>query len=679
MNRFIGPSRSGRRRRTVFGTLAAFAVLSVLIAQSALAVHDLDFQLDGDIVTTPDGTVGGGTQEFDWQDLFDANGNELGLPAGFDASGFEKDFNNNGNTFLTNDTTTFATGSKDTLPISPGWQCNFDNNVNSKIDVMNAYAASYIASDGDEILYFALERNTNTGTANVAFWFLQGEVTCASTGGSAPFVGDHQDGDILIVSEFTNGGTVSTINAYRWDGDDDTGSLNTVPVAAGVDCRDPATPVGDTICATANTSDNVFTPWLTSNKQDGVGHRLRRAEFFEGGINLTEEDLGGKCFNTFIGDTRSSTSLTATLFDFAGGQLGDCVTTLETTPSVSSVSIGTGSVAVSDFADLTVTGADTWSGTLSFFICGPIATGTCDTDGLQIGSAINVNQDTVMPVESGEATLTSVGRYCWRGFFDSNTDGVDDATDATEGECFEVTPVTPTLTTEAGPDVTLGQAITDTATLTGTATRPGTNGPNATYPTINATDGALADGTITWTVRGPDDCDASGLTVTGSPATVAGDGTYGPVSATPTAIGVYTFVATYSGDSPNTLGAGPSGCPEGTEEVTVGGEAGLATAQDWLPNDTATLTGPTNLNGTLTFTLYTGDNCGVTSGAAVPGQEYIVPVVNAPSPSDFSTSNTTFVVDASNEGSYSWLVSYDDANLADPDDECEVSTVSITD
>ena len=42
----------------------------------------------------------------------------------------------NGNTFVTKDETTFATGSNDTLPAD--WQCNFDDNVNSKIDVMNS-------------------------------------------------------------------------------------------------------------------------------------------------------------------------------------------------------------------------------------------------------------------------------------------------------------------------------------------------------------------------------------------------------------------------------------------------------------------------------------------------------------------------------------------------------------
>ena len=134
-----------------------------------------------------------------------------------------------------------------------------------------------------------------------------------------------------------------------------------------------------------------------------------------------------------------------------------------------------------------------------------------------------------------------------------------------------VSPVTPTLTTQAGADVVLGQPITDTAT-SGTATQPGTNGPNATYPTINANNGAPAGGTITWSVRGPNNCTESGLAVTGSPATVSGNGTYGPVSATPTAVGDYTFVATYSGSSPNTNGAAgscPPGANDGDEVVTV--------------------------------------------------------------------------------------------------------------
>jgi hypothetical protein len=35
--------------------------------------------------------------------------------------------------------------------------------------------------------------------------------------------------------------------------------------------------------------------------------------------------------------------------------------------------------------------------------------------------------------------------------------------------------------------------------------------------------------------------------------------------------------------------------------------------------------------------------------------------------------------DAVNAGDYSWLVTYDDDVLADPDPVCETSTVSVTD
>ena len=118
---------------------------------------------------------------------------------------------------------------------------------------------------------------------------------------------------------------------------------------------------------------------------------------------------------------------------------------------------------------------------------------------------------------------------------------------------------------------------------------------------------------------------------------------------------------------------------DGDEEVTVTGTAALSTAQDWLPNDTATLTGDTNLTGTLTFQLYTGNNCGATSGSAVAGKLYTVPVSNAASGSTFSTSNTTFKVKAADSGNYSWLVTYDDANLEDPDPECETTAITITD
>ena len=326
-----------RARRAV--AIAAVAAVALFIPASGLAVHDLAFQLDGDVTAVPPPTpIGGHDQTVDWDSLFDSTGATKTLPPDFTGASFVRDFKTNPNgSFNTSDDTTFATGSKDTLPIATGWQCTVSNNVNNKDDLMNVYGALYKdPSTSDEIAYFALERNTNTGSGDVAFWFLQDNADCVSNGTTADWTGDHKDGDILVVSAFTNGGVVSTIDAYRWNGGAG-GSLGTTPIAHGVGCRNPATPLGDLTCAVVNAPTNgingtITTPWLTANADDGVGHSLRTSEFFEGGLNLSDLGLADKCFNTFVSNTRTSPSLEATLFDYARGQLGNCESTTETTP-----------------------------------------------------------------------------------------------------------------------------------------------------------------------------------------------------------------------------------------------------------------------------------------------------------------------------------------------------------
>src|SRR6266704_3845498 len=134
-----------RRWLKAIGIVAA-VVVAVLLPTAAYAVHDLQFQLDGDVSASTT-TMVGTTQTKDWDSFFDATGSPISgsLTGGFTNSGFTKDFATNSNgSFNTADHTTFSTGSKDTLNITPGWQCNFDNNVNSKIDIMNAYALAYI-------------------------------------------------------------------------------------------------------------------------------------------------------------------------------------------------------------------------------------------------------------------------------------------------------------------------------------------------------------------------------------------------------------------------------------------------------------------------------------------------------------------------------------------------------
>ena len=356
----------------------------------------------------------------DWDSFFNADGSEKALPTGFTASSFDRDFLTNANgTFNTADTTTFATGSKDTLPITPGWQCSFSNNVNSKIDVMNAYAAAYTAANGDEILYFALEKNANEGNNNVGFWFLQDEVACASASGNNPFVGDHTDGDLLIVSAFTNGGLVSTIDVYRWNGGP-TGSLGTTPVAHGADCQ--GTPRGRRGLRDRQRAQRRHRRHDHDPVADGEQGRWSRATASGRRSSSREASTsprttsGASASPRSSADTRSSQSLTATLFDFSRGQLGVCAA--EMTTQVSTAGPVTPGTAVTDTA--TVVGNKpllTPSGTVTFFLCGPIATGACTTGGTNIGTGTLSGSGSTAIATSPTVNVSPAlvpGRYCFR-------------------------------------------------------------------------------------------------------------------------------------------------------------------------------------------------------------------------------------------------------------------------
>ena len=673
---------------TAVGCAIGMATLGV---GPAFAVHDEAFQLDGDVSASTTTTVGGTTQTVDWDSIFTAAGAKKSpLPAGFTAAVFDRDFVTNANgTFNTSDATTFTTGSKDTLPIS-GWQCTASANVNSKIDVMNSYATAYTAANGDQILYFALERNANTGDANVAFWFLQDQnVGCTDNGGTATFTGVHTDGDLLVVSAFTNGGVVSNIDTYRWDGGAN-GALNPTPVASshGADCK--TTGANDNSCATVN-SGTIQTPWPTANKQDGAGHSLRSTEFFEGGLNLTATGLGGKCFNTFMADTRSSQSLTATLFDYSLGTLGECASTIVTTPSISSPTTipASGTIAgVTDSANLTVTGISTFSGTITWSICGPLGlatTSNCFSGGSQVGSALTVT--TAGTYVSPAVTITSAGRYCWRAVFSGDaTAGVPGSADpgidpvtglpsTSTSECFVVNPRPTTLATQAGAGpVDFGQPVTDTATLANTANRPGSGGIGSDGSISPTTAGGAAGGTITFTLYKAD-CTtvATGTGTNPQSLPVSGDGTYGPVSFTPDAPGTYHWKASYSGDAPNTLASSHNAaCDDTNEDVVVRQiPTTILTAQKVFPNDSATVGSSVagkNLpsGGEVVFRLYdSAANC-LLHGDTVGSGGLLYKETKSSSggalTETVATNNTTASVNA--DSTVAWYVTYDPKNAA---------------
>ncbi len=78
------------------------------------------FELDGNIVKNS-----GGTFPTDWGALFSPAGVELPLPTGGVDSGWTND-----GPHSVPETTTFTTGSKDTLDLpNSGWQCTGTNNL----------------------------------------------------------------------------------------------------------------------------------------------------------------------------------------------------------------------------------------------------------------------------------------------------------------------------------------------------------------------------------------------------------------------------------------------------------------------------------------------------------------------------------------------------------------------
>jgi hypothetical protein len=552
-------------------------------------------------------------------------------------------------------------GSKDPQDLNQ-WAWKDAGGLPDKDNLLHGFAARYTTNEG-EVLYFGSDRLDNSGDAQQGFWFFQNSIGLGSNsvGGGTGFTGVHKAGDLLVISDFSNGGTTSTITVYSWDptckkttgstaGTCGDANLRIKGTSASANCASAA--ANDAFCGIVNPTNGTTAPWPYTDKSGN--HTYLQGEFYEGGVNLTSLGLGDKCFSSVASETRSSTSTTATLKDFILGQFGACGSSTTTQSSITgSTSIGTGSVSVSDSATVHVTGVTTWTGSVQFHLRGPIGSPLeASTD---IGGPVAVS-NTTPTVPSNTATVTAAGDYCWSAHFTSATTNVPDSNDDGTNECFTVTPVTPALPTTAGPDVVLGNPVTDTAALGGTSNQPGT-------PAINPTTaGAPAGGTITFTLLKAD-CStlATGTGTNPQSVPVSGDGTYGPVSFTPNAIGTYHWKATYTpatGD-PNNVGSTFNGdCSDTNETVVVTSVASsMTSAQSFIPNDSATVSAPAggNLAGSVKFEVFESSDC---SGTAIYTQTVSV---SGASPQTVSTSNTTVSTTAAN---VSWRLTYTSTNPA---------------
>jgi uncharacterized repeat protein (TIGR01451 family) len=234
-----------------------------------------------------------------------------------------------------NDNTFFGGGSKDTLGISSGpWEYQLTSTP-AKDDIEHAFAAAYTysspntggpAHNGDTVIYFGMDRVDNSGDATAGFWFFQDSSISLSTtkkGGGFIFTGHHANGDLLIVSDFSQGGAIGSLQAFTWSCGTSTpsatcdsgGSLKSVTalLTAGITC-DPITG-NSSFCGIVNDTDGLTSPWGFVDTKN-VATTFSHGEFLEGGIDL-QNIFGANvpCFSTFMAETRSSNKPDSALQD----------------------------------------------------------------------------------------------------------------------------------------------------------------------------------------------------------------------------------------------------------------------------------------------------------------------------------------------------------------------------
>ncbi|RMH82994.1 hypothetical protein EA796_17610 [Pseudomonas sp. AOB-7] len=251
-------------------------------------------------------------------------------------------------------------GSKDVSDVSEWWYKQ--GSVSDKSNITNAYAAAYTApadvcvtsasnntvvdcatagsvvlhEQGDLIVYFGMDRFANSGDTFGGFWFFQDPaVGIGDVNGQGQFSGNHvaatatEPGDVLVLVEYPQAsGATPEIKVYEWDPNQVRGpniapNLSLRFTASQAECNN-ADGLGKLACAKVNLVTLPNPPWDYTPKGGNANSVMPTQTFFEGGINLTGILGSTPCISSFLAETRSSRSETASLEDFAFGGFDAC-------------------------------------------------------------------------------------------------------------------------------------------------------------------------------------------------------------------------------------------------------------------------------------------------------------------------------------------------------------------
>src|SRR5215468_9344354 len=289
-------SKRGRRRWPMIGLTVAAPIAATLAlgTVSAQAVHDTGaFELDGNAVNGP---APGDDCDNVCHQVTGSDCSTSNNTSGATAVDWVAEPDPNASIFT-------GGGSKDPQDINQWAWKDGAGGLPDKDNLLHSFAARYPTSEG-QVLFFGSDRLDNSGDAQQGFWFFQNSIALGSNsvGGGSGFTGVHSPGDLLVISDFSNGGTTSTITVYAWDptckktgGTCGDANLRTLATSANANCASAA--AGDAFCGLVN-ANTITMPWPFTDKSGTPNNQALNGEFYEGGVNLSKLGLSDKCFTS---------------------------------------------------------------------------------------------------------------------------------------------------------------------------------------------------------------------------------------------------------------------------------------------------------------------------------------------------------------------------------------------
>ncbi len=334
----------------------------------------------------------------------------------------------------------------------------------------------------------------------------------------------------------------------------------------------------------------------------------------------------------------------------------------QVTPTISTVATANATIGgqISDQATIAAGSAPT--GSITFTAYGPNDT-TCANAPAYTSSAVTVSGNG--NYNSAPAfTPATAGTYRWRASYSGDANNAAVATACNDpNESSVVAQVTPTISTVATANATIGGQISDQATIAA---------------------GSAPTGSITFTAYGPNDTTcANAPAYTSSAVTVSGNGNYNSAPAfTPATAGTYRWRASYSGDANNAAVA--TACNDPNESSVVAQVtptiSTVATANATIGgqiSDQATIAAGSAPTGSITFTAYGPNDTTCANAPAYTSSAVTV--------SGNGNYNSAPAFTPATAGTYRWRASYSgDANNAavatacnDPNESSVVSAALV--